>query len=229
MTYKTLSEIRSEVKKALDLEEESFIPDAEILLYINEAIDIAESEIHKIHEDYFLAESTVSLVNGTSEYALPTNIYANKIRSVIYSNGSEVYEVNRISKLNSFIEVQQVRSFGSSERYQYMLKNDSANDGVEMILLPASRETSTNLKIWYLRNSNRLSIDADKCDIPEFYHFVTQYTKVRCYEKEGHPQHTSAVGVLSQLRDQMVQTLTGMVPDDKDQIPLDLTHYQEHS
>ncbi len=230
MQYPTLATIRAKIEQDLDLEEELFIPQNEILGYINEAIDEAEANIHTLYEDYFLTSANLALVNGTSDYALPTNIYANKIRGVQYANGSTIYKIRQLRDNERFESAALINLSQASDFYRYLLLNNSASAGITLRLFPPARETSaTNVTIWYLRNANTLSVDADKCDIPEFVNFIYQYVKVRCYEKEGHPNLGVALTRLDQQKQLMVETLTSMVPDGDSTIEQDHTYYQEHS
>lgn len=84
--------------------------------------------------------------------------------------------------------------------------------------------------LWFIRQANRLYLDADICDIPQFANFITQFMKKRCYEKEpGHPTFQQAIVDLDRQRKLMVETLTEMVPDDDNRVQGDFSHYWEHS
>jgi hypothetical protein len=74
----TWADIKSRVQYELDLIDEDFISATELLYFCNRAINTAESLILNLSEDYFLTKETLSLVNGTQEYDLPTGIYAQK-------------------------------------------------------------------------------------------------------------------------------------------------------
>ena len=96
MTNPTYLELTTQVKDSLDLWEETFITDSELLNYFNEAIDLVESNILTIYEDYFLAKTTLSIVSGTQDYALPSGIFAQKIRKIYYNDSSATrYEIRR--------------------------------------------------------------------------------------------------------------------------------------
>jgi hypothetical protein len=71
--------------------------------------------------------------------------------------------------------------------------------------------------------------DETPIDIPEFIAFIFQFVKVRCLEKEGHPNYESAIAILGQQRKMLVDTLTQMIPDNDDEIEPDMSHYTEHS
>jgi hypothetical protein len=235
----TYEEVRDRVLKDLDLEDEDFVQPDEMVGYCNEAIDEAEAEIHKIHEDYFLTSSAITMVaNQATGYSLPADIYANKIRKLVYANGSVIYEVPRLRGTKIFQQIAEIAYAGSNEDYSYFLKNADADTGVKLFLTPVARESGAYLTLWYLRNANRVPLIADgslaateaaKIDIPEFVNFVIQWMKVRCYEKDMDPRLEAAISVLQQQRKMMVETLTGMVVDDDDTIPMDTSFYDEMS
>lgn len=228
MRYWTYGEIKDKVQKDLGLEQEEIVRTSEMMAYCNEAIDEAEAEIHTLYEDYFLTSASISLVTGTSLYSLPTNIYAAKIRGINYINNDLIYPVRRIREMDRFEDIDVTALSDTSRSYRYLLVNDSASTGMQLKLTPASRETLTNgLKVWYIRNANRMTADADICDIPEFTSFVIQYMKFRCYEKEGDPRAQLAQGLLEQQRTQLNATLSSMVPDGDNQVEMDLTFYED--
>src|SRR6185503_10480631 len=98
------STAKAKVERDLDLEEENFIQDEEMLEYFNEALREAEAEVLAIYEDYLLDSASLALVIGTSKYDLPNGIYDSKIRGVIYSNGSIIYEIKRIRSAHKFLD-----------------------------------------------------------------------------------------------------------------------------
>jgi hypothetical protein len=218
----TYLEIKEKVQNDLDLEDEIFITAEEMLGYVNEAIDNAEAQIHALYEDYFLTKDTLALVTNTATYSMPTDIYANKIRSIYYVNGSIKYPVMKWKQplyLIPFVE--------TNDDYQYLPINTSAN-GYQMQLIPASQETSAaNITRWYIRNAKVLVDDDDVCDIPEFINYILQYTKMRCYEKEGHVTTLKAIDDTEKEKQLMIQTLTNMVDDEDTELRKDFSFYQD--
>jgi hypothetical protein len=230
MRYWTYAEIKEKVKRDLDLgTDDVFITPAEMLGYYNEAVDAAEAIIHTMYEDYFLASSTLSLVIGQSEYSLPADIYANKIRAVIYSDGQKIYPIQRVKDWKKFEKTAWAQTITSPDDYQYILKNQSAALGVKLVLFPTAKETSSNVTIWYLRNANRATVDTDVCDIPEFVAFVIAFMKVKILTKEQNPALSVAIEELKSLREQMEATLRDIVPDGETEIELDMRAYTEMS
>lgn len=226
MTSLTLAQIKTRIKNDLDLLDEEFVNDSaaipELTDYINEAIDEAEAEIHTIYEDYFLTRANLTVVASTQEYALPTDIYANKIRKLLFNDGSTKYIVNKIKKIEETMHIQ------SDEYYRYLINNVSGT-GYRLRFYPTIRSSSSShFEIWYIRNAKRLSADADVCDIPEFVSFVIQFAKMRCLEKEGHPNVNKAVADTERIRKQMIETLSGMIVDEDDQkVMMDLSFYED--
>lgn len=230
MEYWTLADIKDKVKKETDTEGEEFIQESELEGYINAAIDDAEAEIHALYEDYFLAKTTINLVSGTEEYTLPTNIYANKIRGVIYKNGDRIYEVPRLRHKNNFVLREIINQYNTSDDYNYMVINSSGAANPKLLLVPPARDTVTGgLVLWYIRNANKLTDDEDTCDIPEFIEYVIQYAKCEIWKKEGHPNLELELQERERLRRLMVDTLSNMVPDGDTAIQPDLSHYEEMS
>jgi hypothetical protein len=235
MRFPTYLELKNKVLRNLDLQDEDFIEPEELIGFFNDAIDLVESEIHTLYEDYFLAEAPLALVTGTAEYDLPSDIYADKVRAIIYASGNLIYSIQRIAETNKFEAVALNDAYPTSNpRYQYYINNRSTVLGHKIRLVPASLETSaSNVKIHYIRNANRIddsnltTADATVIDIPEFTEFVVQHVKVKCYEKEGHPNLEVAKKDLEACRAQMTSTLATRVPDNRNDIEMDKSHYEE--
>lgn len=234
MIYQTYGQIKQKVQDDLDLQDELFITDRELLGYCNAGIDEAESEIHTIYEDYFLSEATIDLVDGQSLYELPPNIYAMKIRELIYNDTSgTIYEIKRLHGYDR-LEIQNLaQRYNTTDWYKYYIINNQAlttDDLPQIKLVPQSRVTVPNgLVVHYLRNANRMIDDNSVCDIPEFVQFVIQYIKTRCYEKEGHPNLELARVDLEKYRTLMRDTLSHMIVDGDNQVFMDLSFYGESS
>jgi hypothetical protein len=224
MEYPTLAQIESKVKEDLDLEEEVFIEPTELTGLVNEAIDDAESEIHTIYEDYFKTSHTRDIESGENEQNLPEDIYAQKIREVSFSDGSNVYEVPPYRGKHSDIPL-----INGTAPYRYILVNKS--DGIKLRLIPTPATSVTDgLTIWYLRNANKLVAQSDECDIPEAFNFIVKKTKGLCLAKENNgvvPQEAAVE--IEQERIKLVNTLTNRVPDGNNEVIGDFAIYNEHA
>lgn len=227
----TYTELKTKVENDLDLVNEVSITSVEWLGYFNEAIDEAEAEIHKLglEDEYFLDSAFLALVSGTSAYAMPTNIYANKIRGIVYQNGGEIYPVNRVRGQNKFSQIADIEYENNSQMaFQYFFSNPAAS-GRRINILPTPTVTSSSImKVWFIRNATRMTTGADVLDIPEFANFVLSFVKVRILQKEGDSRVELEAMNLAAQRKLMVDTLTEMVPDEENTIPADVSHYEEH-
>lgn len=227
----TYAYIKQKIQRDLDLEEESFISADELLQNVNEAIDRAEAIVHTLYEDYFLTNATLAMVSGTKQYALPTNIYLQKIRGVIYNNGGDrTYMVKRLRFDTMFEDMALIDKYPTDNFYKYVLVND-ATLGMRMELYPTPNETNNFIKIWYIRNAKRLALDADVCDLPDICaHFVIAEAKVLCLKKEpGNPMYADAIAERDRLEKIVEETLMSRVPDEDNEVKKDFTHYEEMS
>lgn len=232
MKFYTWAEIRAKVERECDLEDEDFVRPEELLDYANEAIDEAEAEIHGLYEDYFLSETPpIPVVANDTVIDMVTNlpnIYADKIRKIIFtSGGGSVYPVTRLKNESKFEEKALADVQPTSDLYKYMLVNTTPG-APEIQIVPKIHEAG-NMKIWYLRNANRLAVDTDVCDIPEFINFIFAHMKMKVFAKEGHPGYPEALERLERERERMLGTLQARVPDADNQIELDTSIYDEMS
>lgn len=215
------SELKALLQKELDIEDETFITAIELLGYFNEGVDMVESAIHTIYEDYFLTNAALSFVSGTSQYSLPTDIYAQKIRQIWYNDNNSInYEIRKVRQLK------EIQFSIRPDLYKWMLTNDSTI-GLKINIYPTPLETNSNGIIWYIRNAKRFAVDADICDIPEFTAVVVQYARWKCMSKEGHPDTMMALNDLANMKQMMVETLSARIPDEHNEVIQDFTFYED--
>lgn len=166
------SEMLNKVETDLDLQDETFISTNEMIGYFNEALSEAEAEIDALNAEYLLTKFFVPLVAGVGRYALPSNIYANKIRGIMYQNGSVIYPVKRFKRRFKFQDVAFTDQYGQADDYRYLLVNDYAGQA-QLDLHPVSRETAilppsasafTPMVLWFIRNCTRVPIVGEYCN-----------------------------------------------------------------
>jgi len=226
--YKTLEQIRGKIQRELDLEQEDFVRANELLEYINEAIKECEAEIHTLYDDYFLTRQTYQIVQGQDQYTLPDDIYAHKIRRIVYNSGfgGQVWPIKRMRDWIKFEEHEYSLNYTTEDVYQYFLLNPSAAAPV-ILLSPVPNVNLGIMRVYYLRAANILVEDSDICDIPEFYNFLYAYVRYKVYEKEVHPGMASAAANLERQRNLMTSTLQSMIPDADNEIEMDNRLYQD--
>lgn len=231
MSYPTFSDIELRVRRELDLIDEPSVTQDELIAYANQAIDVAESEIHSLYEDYFLKKATINLVANQSEYALPSDIYAAKIRAVIFNVNNQIYEVMRMTDKRMFEQIKRSEEFSKNDIYRYILTNDGPLTGIRLYLFPAAKETATaGLTVWYLRNANRIVTPTDIIDIPEFSNFIV--AKMKWLIGVNKPGLVAVDGATIDAETQlslMRETLQNRTPDDWTNVVMDMGAYEEHS
>lgn len=214
MQYLTLSQVRTKILREHDLQEEDFISPDEIDSYIREAIDVAESIIVGLYEDYFLTKTSWAAIEDSID--LPTDIYANKLRKVsVRSNTTDDFGI-QLFKNNHL----------SSNRTGYNIYNQS-NSAPQLVLENLGTDF-TQYQLQYTRNANRPVNANDEIDLPEVsIYFVIQYVKVRCYEKERDPLADRARDELRVFKETMIDTLSNMVDDGSEILQTDMSFYSD--
>lgn len=244
--YWSAASIINRVKDELDLQEETFIDDPEMVRYCNAAIDRIEQMIIGIHKDYYLTRAKLTITSGVREYSLPATIFAHKIRRVIYENGSQVYKVTRIQDWKKFERMAIEDVNNSATLYNYFLINDTPGDPV-LNFVPVPSETGEFITVWYIRQANRFddSVDAvtgelntpldDKdniLDVPEAFNFVVEYVKMKCDIKEKRRMGAMEMGQYPEVAletSELMGVLNEIVPDAENLIEPDYSTYEEHS
>lgn len=228
MKYWTYGEIRTKVETDLDLQDETFISYNEMLGYANEAIDEVERQIHDLCSDYFLTRANLVLVDGQEAYDLPSDIYAVKIRSIVYRNGTLVWKFDRIRDWYKFeqYEFEKTNLTGNSRRYGYFVVNTTPGQP-QILITPTPNEDGAYGKMWYIRNANEMVDDTSVCDIPEAVNYVMAYMKMKCMEKELHPNLPKISADVDSQRADTLKNLSEMYPDNETEIEADTRLYDD--
>ena len=171
----TFEQAFEKVRADTDIDEEdpdeTFMTLEEFIGHFNEGIDEAERKIHKdIDEDYFLTRDSLLMVEGESEYPMPDNIFADKIRNVRFKSGTERYQVTKIRRKDLFARIEELEDSDNADApYQHYIRNDTPGSR-KFVLLPPARETATIAPMspvsapitrWYLRNANRIPLPGE--------------------------------------------------------------------
>lgn len=217
-----LSDIRDAVKEDIDLEDEDFIDSSEIDRHIRRGVKAAQKIVLGLNEDYFLARTTLELVAGTSEYALPTGIYAHKIRRLIYDNGSQSYVIRRVKELSRTASPIQNHAVND---LSYLIV--SSGEDPMITFYPTPQESGNSVTIWFLRTAKDLQNDDDVLDIPEAFDFVVQYAKDMCVAKEKGTPDSGPTAALMNEQALLEGDLMNRVPDDDNEIQPDTSFYEE--
>ena len=165
-------EMYTKIKNDLDLNDETFISPNEMVGYFNEALNEAESEIIDINAEYFLTKFYVPFTQGVGLYTLPSSIYANKIRGIMYTNGSTIYPVQRYKRRTKFQDLAFTDQYGQADDYRYILVNNVIGQAQvefhpvarETAILPPSNLAFTPIVLWYIRNCVRVPVTGEYCN-----------------------------------------------------------------
>lgn len=223
MTSITWGTLKTEIETELDCLDEDFVTATEIMYYANDAIDEAEAIILKECPEYFLCRANLSVTSGNAEVSLPSDIWATKIRAIMYDDGSKQYEIKRIRdpKLTHYT------SYQTSDYYEYMMTNKSAGTFTINLYPTPTITSSTYFKIWYLRNAAAITSTASTLDLPEAKAFIKEYVKKRIVSKEGFPAAQIANIDVDNQRQLLIESLSNMIPDENDIIQPDVSFYNE--
>lgn len=148
MEYKTFATLKNDVFTDLNLEEETLIDQTEFMAIVNRAIDFCEGLIHKFNceDSYFEACAPLALTANYQDYALPSDIYANKIKKIICQKSDWIYEIKRMKKLGRYLGAAYADLNASTlTGYEYMIINNSPTVGPRLRLFPKPQETTTTL------------------------------------------------------------------------------------
>jgi len=227
MKYWTWEELSQKIERDLDTEDELFITPKELIGYGNEAVDDIEKKIHTLCEDYFVTRTTVPVTPGVEEVTLPSDIYAMKIREVIYVTGGQAYPVTQLKNWRKFARYEDDIAAGpiATNSYKYFIINSVAGSP-KLILTPKPVESGI-LKIWYIRNANEFIDGTSILDIPEAATYVTKYCSVKIMQKELHPLLESAKADLAVVLADTIADLSEMFPNNETELEPDYTFYTE--
>lgn len=232
MIYKDYQTLRDEVLRETDTEAEDFIQTQEVRDYFNDGVREALAHIQKLglEDDYFQKAVLMDLTVGQTQLIPPPDIYAAKIRGILYSTPALVYPIHRLKGPNKFEEMQKLLQYPSSNVfYQYDLENSDPTLGFRIKLYPVSYENTPNaIVVNYIRNVTTIVADTDLVDIPEFYSFIKAFVKAKIFAKENSERAVSANAEYQAEKLLMMETLSEMTPDYDNKIISDMTPYIDH-
>ena len=144
MEYPTWYEIRKKAERQLDLEGELFITPEELLAHGNAAVNEAEADIHKLkrEDEYFMTSAYIPMTEGDQFLYPPEDIYANKIKKLMYVDQHTIYDIARLRHQDRFTSAEFLKQNPPAFFYSYIPKNISAEKGIRLELYPYARETT---------------------------------------------------------------------------------------
>jgi len=216
----TWGEIKSFIKSKHDLENEE-IDEPELIQMCNSGINLVEAKVVSLQQDYFLAHKSITIDTNESEYELPDEIYATKIRRINATINNKYYHT--VKQLRDLSDIPSIK--GGNFKYKIF----SSSTGRKMKLFPTPVQ-SGKLDIYYTRNANRIELnggDSQICDIPEFIDTVLLYMTMKVYEKDMSPMLQFAREEFRESKDLLTQTLSKGINDEDNEILPDLEFYED--
>jgi hypothetical protein len=153
MAQPTLLQLRTRARQRANMENSTFVTDAEFNSYINEAIaDLRDKMISKVGADYFASTQSYTLINGTENYALPNDFY--KVLYVEQQGIDQLYY-----KMRRF-EVSE-RSLGASPISYYAPEIKYRLTANNITFTPVNQLGGILVRLTYVPVPTELSADID--------------------------------------------------------------------
>ncbi len=223
MQYWTWGEIREKLENEFDIQEEpDILASGEMLGYLNDAIDLVEQHFIKLPDYFFSVSAAIPITAGTQDYALPTDIYANKIRKIFIDNQ---YELKALRDLRHIPLLKQ--ESGTSYRYKIL---NIAGSAPVIRLYPTPTQSGT-MEIYYTRNATRITgtSDSQEIDVPEAMNYILEYMRMRMYGKEKQFQSMmDCKDNLVKLELMLIDALAVQIDDENNEIMPDMELYEAH-
>jgi len=214
-----LNRLVTKIQNDQELHAENFVTKPEIVQYIDDAIEDAEQLIIDSFSDFFLTSVDASLTEGDKLVALPSDIYDLRIRGLYYDKngfdqnataGGRWYKIKKLP-LERFAAVH------SDDHYHYRLMNKDT--GPELQIFPDFRETTTsNVKLFYIRQARRLVDDSDILEKGLKPQFILAHAKFSIMEKEGDPMADTMLERLNLQSEKLISAVSRLTDDNEDSL-----------
>ena len=229
MQYLTWGEIKAEVQKDHGIEGDPEYDEQELVNLCNRAINRVESRVIQLQQDYFLSRTDIAVISGTTEYTLPSDIYANKVRRIFWKEDG--YNPRRLWRATDIDDMERTSGYDSydhTKKLRYMIINNSLTGPA--ITLSYSTIDAT-LAVYYTRNANRFNAqdgDGQICDIPEFADAVIAYMKYLVELKDKSPTVGATKQDYVDIMTELTSSLAQAVNDEDMTIQPDMEIYDDH-
>jgi hypothetical protein len=157
-----------------------------LVVWLNDAIDVANSAILDVIPDYFTNLVTSSALEGQSEYKLPDDFEKAVLVSVTY-DGTNWVKALPLNNIGQALDLYQsgVVNFNQTQPYYYLIKNIIG-------FQPGFEKTIANaIKLWYAYSPKELVEDSDEPDLPRRIQAILKYWMYANYLDQN-DEHASA-------------------------------------
>jgi hypothetical protein len=222
MRYVTWGEFRDKIEKEQDLQEDpDILAQDELMGMVNDAIDLCEAQFIKLR-DYFLADTTINIIGGQSNYDLPSDIWGYKIRNFYIPNFHEIKELKDIKKI-PLLNYEQ-----SSDPYYFKIINNASGPKIRLFPTPSRNVAAT---LFYTREASRLTPsggDSQIIDIPEGMNFIRAYINLRIEKKERSQMYSLSKEEMMYFEQLLIESLALTTDDENNEIEPDAELYEDH-
>ena len=197
---RTLAEMRTEARRAADMENSGFVADAEVTRQINQSIaDLYDMLVEARGEEYYRTSTTLSTVAGTATVALPSDFYKSLGYDVTIAGDDKTIQPMEWSRRNDFED---------SSGWAYSGRIFYQEEGASVRFWPTPGAVHT-VTLWYIPHATELANDGDTFDgINGWERYVIYDTAIWLRNKEDSPTD----GLLIE-RDRVEQRITRMAKE----------------
>jgi len=220
MQPRTWETVQEEIKKECDIEDEQFIKDSELMAAANGMIRAIEGDIIELNEDYLMKTHDFTLVDGQATYDLPSDLFAQKIKWILFSDGDCKSAIERG-------EPWQCVMADCNGKMFYEILNTAWNTGRDIKFwgLPDYKSSQT-VTAWYIREITRISSINSYVNLPEFENLIILAVKKRIFEKEKNPLLALVIEEIKEEKLRMRKIIVNQAPDGLNIEP-DLSFYND--
>jgi len=191
----TESDLRTRARRRADMENSTFVSDAEIQDYLNSSISELHDFMVKSYQDYFVSEQTYNAPLATGGANLPDDFY--KALGVDYESGG----ITSTLKAYSFTERNVYNTpYAVIDRLaEPMYKIE----GTKIKLIPGNSQSGT-ITLYYVPLATQFSVSVTEIEnvIPGYEEYVVVATAIRMLMKEE-----SDVSALERERQQLASRI----------------------
>lgn len=165
----TLLTLRTMARRRADMENSSFVTDAELTEYLNSSIKRLYDLLVMANEDYYTISDTITTDGTNKEFSLPADFY--KIRGIDYTVSGNI----RSMKPFPFNERNEYQN--NTTEIRYKLRKDK----IRFEPTPSAQ----SMTLWYVPAFTNLSADGDTFDgVNGWEELVAIDAAIKCKRKE---------------------------------------------
>lgn len=213
----TLIRIIDKVRDDVQLHAEDFVTYADMVEFVNDAIDDAEEIVVDTFSDFLLTYEDLDLTIGDRVVDLPVDIYESRFRWLAYSE--QGFDTNNVAgdkyKLTK-LKLERMADVDVNDPYQYRLINTTA-DGQKLYIYPPVRVTSDyQFRLFYIRQFRRLEEQLDVLEKGLRPQYIIAHVKCAVLRKMADPMLDVEVQNLMKQEDKLKNSMSRLTDDDED-------------